>query len=625
MTTYSLVGVLVGTQLPIMEYLCMQSDQRPPAMLLQHLDADGYALLPGVIPRTLIVDLRRRALAFASAHSAAVMGAGQSSARDDGMMAGIKTGGLLFADLLAPEHEAALRPMMSAALGSEAVQAALREAFNGSEFAFTGVGELQLNRTRDWHRELLHEPYLSTQKHDAWMRTSKGETYSLFQLIFFLEAHDSDGDGEALSVIPGSHRMRGCSLPCGSNKRGYVEAPDEWASSPTPPLRDPVALRPAIGDALLLDLRLIRRAAYRSHHSSGLSAVGMSFGKVGSIFTQEHAEGGRLRQRDALVARALGPQPSGGGLRHTCAARAQSAWRGEDVTDGTRLHSRSAFNCFPSSVVAGRRAYALPATLAPAAAIGAARAAGAASPRRRRASLQFALPPALRSLRRPATCTLVGPSGVLRGSGCGRRIDGTDGPVFRTFDKKLPVGGALAADVGRRVDVVLKAGKADVHNISIGAHLASWARSNRVEGNMTALLLDGCYDHVGEEWAAAASDAARIAPNLRLMPLASAYTNCVDRYWRRRAAPNSPVRWSSGLLLASLALDLCDHVDVYGFWPFATRGGKRVAYHYNEARPAAVDKRVVANHLHDWVVEWGLLTSHTTQAQGLTVHTGVCS
>ena len=325
MTTYSLVGVLVGTQLPIMEYLCMQSDQRPPAMLLQHLDADGYALLPGVIPRTLIVDLRRRALAFASAHSAAVMGAGQSSARDDGMMAGIKTGGLLFADLLAPEHEAALRPMMSAALGSEAVQAALREAFNGSEFAFTGVGELQLNRTRDWHRELLHEPYLSTQKHDAWMRTSKGETYSLFQLIFFLEAHDSDGDGEALSVIPGSHRMRGCSLPCGSNKRGYVEAPDEWASSPTPPLRDPVALRPAIGDALLLDLRLIRRAAYRSHHSSGLSAVGMSFGKVGSIFTQEHAEGGRLRQRDALVARALGPQPSGGGasarVRRPCAIR----------------------------------------------------------------------------------------------------------------------------------------------------------------------------------------------------------------------------------------------------------------------------------------------------------------
>ena len=52
---------------------------------------------------------------------------------------------------------------------------------------------------------------------------------------------DHSRDDQALSVIPASHRVRGCAPPCGTKGRGYVEAPqhadrwaEQWATSGTP-------------------------------------------------------------------------------------------------------------------------------------------------------------------------------------------------------------------------------------------------------------------------------------------------------------------------------------------------------------------------------------------------------
>ena len=164
-------------------------------------------------------------------------------------------------------------------------------------------------------------------------------------------------------------------------------------------------------------------------------------------------------------------------------------------------------------------------------------------------------------------------------------------------------------------------------------------------------LLDGCGKKVGEEWPRAMADAYRGAPNIYIAPLRSSYANCVDQFWRRlwwrrkgvgmskgasRRGANvehvkmrpadarySPIRWSTGLLLVSLALDVCDTVTVYGFWPFRSKNGQPVPYHYNERTPLAGkgDDRIDSNTHHSWSTEWELLTKLGTK---LTVHTEPC-
>jgi len=363
--------------------------------------------------------------------------------------------------------------------------------------------------------------------------------------------------------------------------------------------------------------------------------IQISFGRTGSVFTEEFAEGARVRQRDQLLH--TPPHPVDLSIHEVCAAKWHAAWAGHSPRAQLPL-PRSAFNCYPSVNRLSKQTYALPAPLA----YSAWRLLQRGDEADGGGALSFSLPQSLLSPSPPRRCAVVGPSGILRGSRCGRRIDSTPGPVFRTFDEKLSIGGALSGDVGRRVDLVLKNGKPKwqrrVDNraekiITVGTLIAEWARKQQVTSNVTALLLDGCGERVGEEWRSIARDVRReglLSHAIRLVPLRSSYANCVDLFWRKKIRHNSPkrsrtspVRFSSGLMLVSLALDLCDKVDVYGFWPFESKNGSRVPYHYNEAVPTsnARDARLAANRHHSWNTEWHLLSTHGPK---LRLHTEAC-
>ena len=343
-----------------------------------------------------------------------------------------------------------------------------------------------------------------------------------------------------------------------------------------------------------------------------------------------------MRQRDQLLH--TPPHPVDLSIHEVCAAKGHAAWAGHSPRAQLPL-LRSAFNCYPSVNRLGEQTYALPAPLASSAW----RLLQRGDEADGGGALSFSLPQSLLSPSPPRRCAVVGPSGILRGSRCGRRIDSTPGPVFRTFHEKLPIGGALSGDVGRRVDLVLKNGKPTwqrrVGNrakkiITVGTLIAEWARKQQVTSNVTALLLDGCGERVGEEWRSIARDVRRdglLSHAIRLVPLRSSYANCVDLFWRRKIRHTSPkrsrtfpVRFSSGLMLVSLALDLCDKVDVYGFWPFESKNGSRVPYHYNEAVPTndARDVRLAANRHHSWNTEWHLLSTHGPK---LRLHTEACT
>nr|XP_006825308.1 PREDICTED: alpha-2,8-sialyltransferase 8F-like [Saccoglossus kowalevskii] len=50
------------------------------------------------------------------------------------------------------------------------------------------------------------------------------------------------------------------------------------------------------------------------------------------------------------------------------------------------------------------------------------------------------------------------------------------------------------------------------------------------------------------------------------------------KFWNSRGMEQ---RMTTGFYLTSLAIELCDQVLLYGFWPFtATADGKPVNYHY---------------------------------------------
>ena len=209
--------------------------------------------------------------------------------------------------------------------------------------------------------------------------------------------------------------------------------------------------------------------------------------------------------------------------------------------------------------------------------------------------------------------------------------------VFRSFSgpQGMPIGGAWARDVGRRVDDVLTitSGKPRTasrnerkqrrsRTTSAAARVAAWLKRYSVETNVTALLTDACGETIGKEWRSNNRDA-RDAPGLHVLPLRNEYLACVDAVWRRASAPTAPIRWSSGVALSSVALGMCKSVEAYGFWPFATDStGQRVAYHYNDEDPAAVPRNQegLQSHLHDWSTEFRLLNS-TSEVR---IHVGRC-
>ncbi len=57
------------------------------------------------------------------------------------------------------------------------------------------------------------------------------------------------------------------------------------------------------------------------------------------------------------------------------------------------------------------------------------------------------------------------------------------------------------------------------------------------------------------------------------------YLRTLDSFWKGRGLKS--IRLSTGFMLINTALELCEHVHVYGFWPFDTdMQNNPVPYHY---------------------------------------------
>ncbi|XP_077010759.1 alpha-2,8-sialyltransferase 8F [Tamandua tetradactyla] len=184
-----------------------------------------------------------------------------------------------------------------------------------------------------------------------------------------------------------------------------------------------------------------------------------------------------------------------------------------------------------------------------------------------------------RPLRR---CAVVGNAGILNASLCGAEIDTADF-VFRC--NLPPTAGGVGRDVGSKTSLVTV-------NPSI-----IMLRYGNLKEKKAAFLEDVAAYGDAFLLLPAFSFRANTGTSLkvyRTLEKASArqkvlffhptYLRRLARFWRTRGV--TAYRLSSGLMVASVALELCEHVRVYGFWPFSkTVGNSPVSHHYYDNQP----------------------------------------
>uniref|UniRef100_A0AAZ3NYL7 CMP-N-acetylneuraminate-poly-alpha-2,8-sialyltransferase n=1 Tax=Oncorhynchus tshawytscha TaxID=74940 RepID=A0AAZ3NYL7_ONCTS len=176
------------------------------------------------------------------------------------------------------------------------------------------------------------------------------------------------------------------------------------------------------------------------------------------------------------------------------------------------------------------------------------------------------------------TCAVVGNSGVLLNSGCGKEIDSHDF-VIRC---NLPPLSEFAEDVGLRSDFttmnpsVIQRAYGGLKNATDTERFVQRLRGlNDSVLWIPAFMVKGGERHVESVNELIVKRKLRVRtayPSLRLI-------HVVRGYWLTNKI--NIKRPSTGLLMYTLATRFCDEIHLYGFWPFPRdANGNMVKYHY---------------------------------------------
>ncbi|KAI8504458.1 hypothetical protein Bbelb_175760 [Branchiostoma belcheri] len=175
------------------------------------------------------------------------------------------------------------------------------------------------------------------------------------------------------------------------------------------------------------------------------------------------------------------------------------------------------------------------------------------------------------------TCSVVGNGGILTDSRCGRQIDSSD---FITRSNFSPVGGQFAGDVGSKTDFITV-------NPSVFAFYNNLIKEEDQGKFLDDLAKYGkplMYTHpfrlrnqamVCLQAISAMKKAGRMDQVRASHP---DFLRSVETFWKGRGL--KALRSTTGLLLLSVSLSLCEQVTLYGFWPFTSYNDQPVNYHY---------------------------------------------
>ncbi|CAH1238746.1 ST8SIA6 [Branchiostoma lanceolatum] len=181
------------------------------------------------------------------------------------------------------------------------------------------------------------------------------------------------------------------------------------------------------------------------------------------------------------------------------------------------------------------------------------------------------------------TCTVVGNSGVLLNSRCAKEIESSD-YIFRL--NLPPVGGIFTRDVGQRAHFVTinpsilterfkYLTEEDYQNAFIRSVLAY--RTN------TTFYTHPFHNPLYRKTTYRAMFLVRDRGNGSVVRWSHPdFLRKVNDFWKKTEKGIKAKRITSGLMVTTFALSMCEETHLYGFWPYGTDLKKKnaVPYHY---------------------------------------------
>ncbi|XP_051781273.1 alpha-N-acetylneuraminide alpha-2,8-sialyltransferase-like isoform X1 [Erpetoichthys calabaricus] len=176
-------------------------------------------------------------------------------------------------------------------------------------------------------------------------------------------------------------------------------------------------------------------------------------------------------------------------------------------------------------------------------------------------------------------CAVIGNGGILRNSSCGEQIDQAD-IVIRLNLPPLN----YTTDVGTKTDLVTANPSILFKYDSLSYARKPFIQKMKAYGHAEVLMPAFAYAFCMEP-------SFRVYFTLQDFNLQHVsffhpgYLSKLHKYWRNKRL--TVTRLSSGMMLVSVALELCSKVSLYGFWPFPyDLSGQPLIHHYYDNQPA---------------------------------------
>ncbi|XP_073678897.1 alpha-2,8-sialyltransferase 8F-like [Garra rufa] len=189
--------------------------------------------------------------------------------------------------------------------------------------------------------------------------------------------------------------------------------------------------------------------------------------------------------------------------------------------------------------------------------------------------------------RRLGRCAVVGSGGILKNSSCGREIDSAD------FVIRFNLAYINDSDVGLKTDLVtINPSQIQREYNNMEKNPDPFVERVSVYRNASLAMPAFAYTYCTGLSFRALKLLHPVRPQQPVVFFCPDYMRTLHRVWKGRGL--KVARLSSGFMLISTALELCESVHVYGFWPFDTDlQDNPVPYHYyDQIRPYRTQHRM---------------------------------
>ncbi|XP_066498408.1 alpha-2,8-sialyltransferase 8E [Hoplias malabaricus] len=214
------------------------------------------------------------------------------------------------------------------------------------------------------------------------------------------------------------------------------------------------------------------------------------------------------------------------------------------------------------------------------------------------------------------TCAVVGNGGILTNSSCGENINSAD---FIIRCNLPPLGSHYEKDVGNQTGLVTANPSILVEKFgALNERRRPFVESLRPYGDSLLLLPAFSYSPntpVSLRAVYTLEDFNVVGP--RPVFLNPEYLRSLAKFWKGLGL--RATRLSTGIIVVSMALELCNNVNLYGFWPFSLHpnGRQPITNHY-------YDDRQTKKNVHSMPNEFQQLLKLHNQGV-IRLHLGDCS